>query len=103
MIVSGGEMPEFLNPLSQEEKVAVTGLSAAVYEALIVQKRSGHANVAVVSANNSSKFDLGALLMKLDIADLERLAESLKLTLQADRSAGSDMTEAERLYKKAFQ
>jgi tetratricopeptide (TPR) repeat protein len=92
---------EFLYPLSRQEKVAVTGLSPAVYRGIIKAKNSG-AKVAIVDVN-SPKYDMGALLMKLDIADLERLAESLELTLQADQAGASDVAEAEKLYRKAFE
>ena len=99
---SGANSREFLYPLSREEKVAVTGLSPAVYDAIIEIKRTGRPTTSV-NLDSSSRFDLGSLLDKLDIADLERLAESLKLTLQADRSAASDATNAAQLYQQALQ
>jgi tetratricopeptide (TPR) repeat protein len=99
---SGENSREFLYPLSREEKVAVTGLSPAVYDAIIEIKRTGRPTTSV-NLDSSSRFDLGSLLDKLDIADLERLAESLKLTLQADRAAASDATNAAQLYQQALQ
>ncbi len=96
-------MPEFLHPLSREEKVAVTGLSPAVYRAMIAQRHAGYTSVTSVNLDTSSKFDIGSLLLKLDVADLERLAASLELTLQADKAAASDMKKAEELYKEAIK
>jgi tetratricopeptide (TPR) repeat protein len=92
---------EFLYPLTGKEKVAVTGLSPAVYRAIIMSKR---AYTGVTSMDvDTSKSDVGALLLKLDVADLERLAESLEFTREADRAAASDFAKAEQLYQKALQ
>jgi Flp pilus assembly protein TadD len=94
----------FLYPLSQHEKVAVTGLSPAVYRAVIkIKAENSFDEVDIVSVNTSSKLDIGALLMKLDIADLERLVEALELTLQADKAAATDVAIAEKLYHEALQ
>jgi len=89
-----------LYPLSQEEKIAVTGRPLAVYDAVIRSKRSGD---AIVRASDSSASDLVSSLTKLDVADVERLAASLKLTLEADRTAATDMARAEQLYQRAFE
>jgi tetratricopeptide (TPR) repeat protein len=94
---------EFLHVLSRKEKVAVSGLSPAAYEAIVLSKKAGYSSVTAINLNASAKFDVGALLLRLEVAELEQLSESLKLTLEADRVAGLDLAKAVELYRKALQ
>jgi len=93
---------EFLGPLSRKERVAVSNRNPDVYEAVISAKRAGNANPAFVNLDTTSRLDVGQLLWKLDIPDLERLTDAVRFTLQADAAAASDLNEAARLYKNAF-
>lgn len=98
---SAAEPPEFLAPLSKEEKVAVSNQDPGVYQAMIMSRR---ADVHAVHFDlTSSQFNVGELLSRLSISDLERLAESVSFTIRADEASNTDLAQAAELYKKAFE
>lgn len=100
---SSGSTHEFLFPLSKEEKVAVSGLNPQVYEAFIRIKRGAGIKPEIADVNLSAKFDIGELLWKADVSDLERLAASVRVMVQADNAAQSDLVKAGSLYQKAVE
>jgi hypothetical protein len=97
---------EFLAPLSIQERVAVSNRHPDTYEAVIAAKKSSAgAQVQVVDLNRSggsvgTAGGPAALLWKLDVADLERLAQSVRCTMRADDEP--EIEWATELYKKAF-
>lgn len=92
----------FLNSLSKEEKVAVSNRDPQVYEAVIIAKRAGYANMATYNLDNST-FDVGKLLWGLEIVDLERLRDSVICTIRADQAATADILKAAELYHRAME
>ena len=95
---------EFLSSLSKDQRVAISNRNPDLYEDIITAKAAGIINLKFHYAEQSqSKFDIGKLLWNLEIADLERLAESVKCTIRADQTATDDMPKAVELYHRAME
>ena len=92
-----------LSPLTHEEKVAVSNALPELYERVIADKRRGIASAPTVYMT-TSKFDVPALLWKLDIPDLECLAEALRAGMRAEAAAATqDYDQAIRLFQQALE
>ena len=81
--------------------MAVSNALPALYEKVIADKRRGSSGPrnALLTSN---KFDVPALLWKLDIPDLERLAAALETGMRAEAAAAQDCDEAIRLFRQAL-
>lgn len=77
------EAIQFLVPLSRAEKVEVSNLNPILYQLIIGEKR-GEQPVTMVTETPG----LADLLRRLDIWDLEQLAESVKCAMQVDSLTG---------------
>jgi HEAT repeat protein len=75
----------FLTPLNRAEKVEVSNLNPLIYEAIINEKRSGQP-VSLITETPG----LADLLRRLNIPDLERLAESVRLAMKVDNLIGEE-------------
>ena len=90
---------EFLAPLTQEEKVEVSNLNPLIYDTTI-QEKKGVSTTSIIAEDDRFIH----LLRKLEIADLERLRESVKFTRDADEAASQgNMAEAARLYRRTTE
>ncbi|HEV2991852.1 MAG TPA: tetratricopeptide repeat protein [Candidatus Angelobacter sp.] len=95
---------EFLAGLSKEERLAVSNLEPHFYESILTARRAGYSQFDFVNLDPSGNFKLaGELLSAMDIADVERLAESVNFTIRGDEAAKLDIEEAGKFYRKAFE
>jgi predicted Zn-dependent protease len=94
---------EFLPNLSKKERCAVTGLGSHVYQAVIQAKNSGYTITSSISTDNPYGVDLVQVLWSIDVQDLERLMESVALSVQADEIAASNPTRARKLYGRCMK
>lgn len=91
---------KFLAPLTQEEKVSISNVGLMIYAAIIGEKSGTPANIIT-----DSEIDRAAvpLLRKLEVADLEKVLEAAKFTIEADKAAQQrNLPEAARLFRKAI-
>jgi hypothetical protein len=73
----------FLAPLNRAEKVKVSNLNPLLYEAIINEKRSDQPVTMITETPG-----LVDLLRRLEIPDLERLAESVRCAMKVDSLTG---------------
>jgi tetratricopeptide (TPR) repeat protein len=91
---------KFLAPLTQEEKVSISNVGLMIYAAIIGEKNGTPANIIT-----DNEIDRAAvpLLRKLEVADIEKLLESAKATIEGDKAAQrKNLAEASKFFRKAI-
>jgi len=92
-----GKAVLFLKPLKQTDKPRISNLAPVLYETVIKRKREG-TKLDIVYGDD---MEVPGLLEQLEIQDLEILAQSVRVSMEADGLHGS--TAAAELYKQAFE
>jgi tetratricopeptide (TPR) repeat protein len=90
----------FLAALTPAQRIKVSNLNPLIYEAIAAEKR-GQQTATVVMVGGGEEV-LG-LLRQLEVADLERLAESVRMSMQGDQASSRDMEQAAQHYKRAAE
>lgn len=98
---------DLLAALTPDERAALGNIPPEACDATIARKRGVNTQpkLIVVDPSSGEPRDVAAVLWKLDVPSLERLAESLRCMDRADtiaRSKGS-VEEAAALYQRVFQ
>jgi tetratricopeptide (TPR) repeat protein len=90
----------FLAPLTRDEKVSISNVGLMIYAAIIGEKNGTPANIIT-----DNEIDQAAipLLRKLEVADIEKLLEAVKVMIEADKAIQQrNLVEAARLFRKAI-
>ncbi len=90
----------FLSVLTHEERVRVSNLNPLIYDTIAAEKRGEETPTVVLVGSDETVLEL---LRRLEVADLERLAEAVRLGQQGDRAAPRDLEEAAEHYRRAAE
>ena len=87
----------FLSALPQKDRVRVSNVNPLILEFILKEKRGEDAPVML---GDEATF---ALLRKLSVGEIQKLKESVEYGQKGDAVAGSSMSQAASMYKKAFE
>jgi len=87
----------FLSALSQKDRIQVSNVNPLILQ-FILKKKNGED--APVMVGDEATF---ALLRKLSAGEIHKLKESVEYGQKGDAAAGSSMSQAASMYKKAIE